>query len=433
MKGRVWYSLYDKVFAKANLRDAFVQVKKNGGAPGVDKVTIGDYEAELEDNLEVLQQKLKDKRYRPKPVRRKMITKEDGKKKRPLGIPTVEDRVVQAAIRNILEPIFEEDFLPCSYGFRPNISAHMALDQVSEYLRQGYEYVIDADLQSYFDTIPHDRLEAQIRKRVTDGSVIQLIQQILRAGVMEGDLYEDTPLGAPQGGVLSPLISNIYLHQLDELMKERGHRIVRFADDFVILCRSQKGAERVMKSVTRYLENDLGLALHPTKTKVVDVKQEPFTFLGFEFYKHIRRIDPKKEAKFKKKVKEITRRNQTVDLETLIHNRLNPYLRGWANYFGHGHVKGKFRKWDAWIRRRLRMIQLRSWRYVKNLHRVLRNKGWKEDELRGIRMFAWRSSMSPMVHVALDNDDFQQLNLVSLTSVYQKLISKRDKWEEPHA
>ncbi|WP_059103721.1 group II intron reverse transcriptase/maturase [Shouchella shacheensis] len=432
MKGRVWYSLYDKVFAKANLRDAFSQVKTNKGAPGVDKVTIKGYEAKLEDHLEVLQQKLKEKSYRPKPVRRKMIEKENGKM-RPLGIPTVEDRVVQAAIRNILEPIFEEDFLPCSYGFRPNISAHMALDQVSKHLREGYEYVIDADLQSYFDTIPHDLLETQIRRRVTDGSVIQLIKQFLKAGVMEGDLYEETPLGAPQGGVLSPLISNIYLHQLDQRMTERGHRIVRFADDFVILCRSQKGAERVMKNVTRYLENDLGLTLHPTKTKVVDVKEESFTFLGFEFYKHIRRIDPKKEAKFKKRVKELPRRNQTVDLKTLIKDRLNPYIRGWANYFRHGHVKSKFKGWDAWIRRRLRMVQLRSWRHVKSLHRALRSKGWKEDELRGIRMFAWRSSKSPMVHVSLDNDYFKELHLVSLTSVYQDLISKRDTWEEPHA
>ncbi|QQK79941.1 protein LtrA [Salicibibacter cibi] len=204
MKGRVWYSLYDKVFAKVNLRDAFVQVKKNRGAPGVDKVTIEAYEAALEDNLEVLQQKLKEKNYHPKPVRRKMIEKENGKE-RPLGIPTVEDRVVQAAIRNILEPIFEEDFLPCSHGFRPNISAHMALDQVSKHLREGYEYVIDADLQSYFDTIPHDRLEAQIRRRVTDGSVIQLIKQFLKAGVMDGASYEDTPTGAPQGGLCEAL------------------------------------------------------------------------------------------------------------------------------------------------------------------------------------------------------------------------------------
>lgn len=418
MKGRVWYSLYDKVFAKANLRDAFGQVKANKGAPGVDKVTIKEYEIELEDNLEWLQLKLKDKTYRPKPVRRQMIEKENGKM-RPLGITTVEDRVVQAAIRNILEPIFEEDFLPCSYGFRPNISAHMALDQVTKHIRAGYTYVIDADLESYFDTIPHDRLERQIRKRVTDGSVIDLINQCLKAGVMEGDMYEETPLGAPQGGVLSPLISNIYLHQLDQLMMERGHRIVRFADDFVIMCRSQKGAERVMKSVTRYLETDLGLALHPTKTKVVDVDKASFTFLGFEFYKHIRRIDPKKEAKFKKRVKEITRRNQTVDLETLIQDRLNPHLRGWANYFRHGQVKSKFKNWDAWIRRRLRMVQLRSWRYVKGLHRVLRSKGWKDDELGGIRMSAWSSSKNRMVQSALDNNYFKQVKLVSLKSIYE--------------
>lgn len=184
MKKRVWYSLYDKVFQKANLEDAFIQVKKNKGAPGVDKVTIKAYEAELESNLENLQQKLKAKTYRPKPVRRKMIDKGGGKM-RPLGIPTVGDRVVQAAIKNILEPIFEEDFLPCSYGFRPNISAHMALDKVSKHLREGYVHVIDADLQSYFDTIPHDKLENQIRRRVVDGSVIKLIRQFLEVSIAD--------------------------------------------------------------------------------------------------------------------------------------------------------------------------------------------------------------------------------------------------------
>lgn len=387
MKNRIWYSLYDKVYKRTNLISAFEQVKKNKGAPGVDKVTIEDYEWLLEDNLEVLQQKLKTKSYRPKPVRRKMIKKENGKQ-RPLGIPTVEDRVVQAAIRNILEPIFEEEFLPCSYGFRPGISAHMALDKVTEHLSAGYHYVIDADLQSYFDTIPHDKLEQQIRKRVTDGSVIQLIHQFLSAGVMEGERYQETPGGAPQGGVLSPLLSNIYLHQLDQLMTERGHRIVRFADDFIILCKSQKGADRVMRSVTRFLEEELCLTVNQEKTKVVYARKEPFTFLGYEFIGDIRRIDPKKEIKFKKRVKEITRRNQTVDIETLIKTKLNPYLRGWANYFRYGNVKTKFKDWDSWIRRRLRMVQLRSWRKVKNLHRLLRRKGWREESLRGIRMFA---------------------------------------------
>ncbi len=419
MKKRTWYSLYDKVYKRTNLVNAFEQVKKNEGAPGVDKVSIEGYEAKLEDNLEVLQQKLKDKSYRPKPVRRKMIKKENGKQ-RPLGIPTVEDRVVQAALRNILEPIFEEDFLPCSYGFRPGISAHMALDKVTEHLNDGYHFVIDADLQSYFDTIPHDKLRQQVRKRVTDGSVNQLIQQFLRAGVMEGKRYQETSKGAPQGGVLSPLLSNIYLHQLDQLMTERGHRIVRFADDFIILCKSQKGAERVMRSVTKFLEKELSLTVNQEKTKVVDAKKEPFTFLGYEFIGDIRRIDPKKEAKFKKRVKEITRRNQTVDIQTLIQEKLNPYLRGWANYFRYGNVKTKFDEWDSWIRRRLRMVQLRSWRKVKNLHRLLRRKGWREESLRGIRMFAWRSSKSPMVHAALDNKFFSELGLVSLLSVYDE-------------
>src|SRR5699024_6599623 len=244
----------------------------------------------------------------------------------------------------------------------------------------------------------------QIRRRVTDGSVNRLIQQFLKAGVMEEGKYQDTPGGAPQGGVLSPLLSNIYLHQLDQLMTERGHRIVRFADDFIILCKSQKGAERVMRSVSKYLEEELRLAVNQEKTKVVNTRREPFTFLGYEFIGDIRRIDPKKEKKFKERVKEITRRNQTVDIQTLIKEKLNPYLRGWANYFRYGNVKGKFRDWDSWIRRRLRMVQLRSWREVKNLHRLLRKKGWREDSLRGIRMFAWRSSKSPMVHAALDNE-----------------------------
>lgn len=422
MTPRVWYSLYDKVYNKSNLAQAFQMVRKNKGAAGVDQVTIQQYEANVEHNLEVLQRKLKTKTYRPRPVRRKWIDKAKGKK-RPLGIPTVEDRIVQAAVQNIIEPIFEEDFLSCSYGFRPNKSAHQAIDQVSDYLRKGYHYVIDADLQSYFDTIPHDRMEACLRKRIADGTVIRLIQAFLQAGVMEGHKQWEVTSGAPQGGVLSPLLSNIYLHQLDQLMTERGHRIVRFADDFVICCKSEKGAQRVMKSVTKYLENELGLTVNQEKSKVVNAWKDPFTFLGYEFVGKIRRIDPKKEKAFKDRVREITRRNQTVNIETLVQKRLNPYLRGWANYFRYGQVKTTFRTWDAWIRRRVRMIQLRSWRHVKNLHRLLRHKGWNEENLRGIRMTAWRSSKSPMVHAALDNDYFQQIKLVSLTSVYDERYS----------
>ncbi|HEU5141442.1 MAG TPA: group II intron reverse transcriptase/maturase [Bacillales bacterium] len=424
MEKRVWYSLYDKVFRKKNLYQAFEMVKANKGAPGIDNVTIGAYEVELENNLEVLHQKLKEKTYQPKPVKRTMIPKDNGKQ-RPLGIPIVEDRVVQAAVRNIIEPIFEEDFLPSSYGFRPGKRAHDAIDQVSRYLQQGYIHVIDADLQSYFDTIPHDQLETCIRKRITDGSVLRLIRGFLKAGVMEGERsFEETTEGSPQGGVISPLLANIYLHQLDERMAERGHRIVRFADDFVIFCRSAKGAQRVMKSVTRYLEKELGLTVNRDKSQVVDAMESPFTFLGYQFYKNNRTIDPKKQEKFKKRVKELTRRNQTVNLETLIKERLNPYLRGWANYYYYGNVKTRFGDWDAWIRRRLRMIQLRSWRHIKHLHRSLRKKGWREESLRGMRMFAWRSSKSPMVHAALDLQFFEERGLVSLSTVYDERYSK---------
>ena len=425
MERRVWYSLYDKVYRMGNLEKAFYQVRKNKGAPGVDKVTIEEYEMELECNLEALQLKLKEKTYRAKPVKRRYIPKDNGKT-RPLGIPTVEDRIVQAAVRNIIEPIFEKEFLPCSYGFRPEISAHMALDQVSEFLNQGYVYVVDADLQSYFDTIPHDKLIRRIRERITDGSILKLIHQFLSAGVMEEQIFQETAEGAPQGGVLSPLLSNIYLHQLDLLMTERGQRIVRFADDFIILCKSQKGAERVMKGVKRYLEEELGLTVHPEKSRVVDSTREPFTFLGYEFYRNIRRVDPKKLKKFKDKVKAKTRKNQTVDLEFLIKEVLNPLIRGWGNYFGKGNVKTLFKVLDSWIRRRLRMIQLRSWRHVRNLHRVLRKKGWKENSLEGIRMFAWRSAKSPMVHGALDNKFFLNIGLVSLETIFTTKVSKGD-------
>ncbi|OXS53619.1 group II intron reverse transcriptase/maturase [Bacillus sp. V-88] len=425
MDRRIWYSLYDKVFNLGNLHSAFKQVKKNKGAPGVDKVTIQRYEMELESNLEALQLKLKEKRYRPKPVRRKYIQKDDGKM-RPLGIPTAEDRVVQAAVRNIIEPIFEEEFLPSSYGFRPGISAHMALDQVTKYLQKGYAHVVDADLQSYFDTIPHDKLLARLRMRIKDGSVLGLISEFLTSGVMEEQVYEETIEGAPQGGVLSPLLSNIYLHQLDLLMEERGQRIVRFADDFIILCKSKKGAERVMNGVTKYLENELGLRVHPTKSKVVDSTKEPFTFLGYEFYRDFRRIDPKKLVKFKDKVKRKTRKNQTVNIEVLIKEEINPLVRGWGNYFRKGNIKTLFRTLDSWIRRRLRMVQLRSWRHVKSLHRILRRKGWKETNLKGIRMFSWRSSKSPMIHGALDNKFFSNLGLVSLETIHTPVVPKGD-------
>ena len=419
-KKRKWYSLIDKIWATANLEEAFREVKRNGGAAGVDRVTVKAFEERLEDNVRVLQQALRSKTYQPKPVRRVYIPKADGSQ-RPLGIPTVRDRVVQAATKRILEPIFEAKFLDCSFGFRPERSAHMALKKIRKDLMDGYLYVIDADIKSYFDTIPHDKMINEVREEVTDGSVLSLLESFLEAGIMEGGSFQLSQTGTPQGGVISPLLANIYLHRLDEQMTERGHRITRYADDFVICCRSQKGAERVLRTVVRFLEQEMGLKVHPDKTKIANNQEESFVFLGHEFKPgHWMTPSAKAWKKFKERVKEVTRRNQTVNVEQLVKKKLNPYLRGWGNYFGHGDIKKRFKSMDSWIRRRLRMVQLRSWRKVRKLHREMRRRGWR-GELPGIRMTAWRSSSGQYAHVAMPNVWFKEIGLCSLADIYNKL------------
>lgn len=416
-KKRKWYSLIDKIWAMPNLEEAFKEVKANRGSSGVDKVTIKAFEANLEDNLRALQTALRTKNYTPKPVRRKYIKKDDGSK-RPLGIPTVGDRVVQAALKRILEPIFEVKFCERSYGFRPGRSAHMAIETIRKDLMDGYRYVIDADLKSYFDTIPHDRLLEQVREEVVDGSVLRLIESFLKAGVLEDGVVQASDIGSPQGGVCSPLLANIYLHPLDQLMEDRGHRMTRYADDFVICCRSQRGAERVLRQITTLLEKELGLKVHPKKTKIVNHQEESFTFLGHEFKPgHWVTPSPKAMKKFKERVKEITRRNQTVNVGVLVKKILNPYLRGWGNYFGSGDVKGLFSRLDAWIRRRLRMIQMRSWRKARKLLREMRRRGWK-GELTSIRMTAWRNSNCQHAHYAMPNKWFVELDLCNLVDIY---------------
>ncbi|MFJ5772556.1 group II intron reverse transcriptase/maturase [Psychrobacillus sp. NPDC093180] len=423
-KKQKWYSLIDKIWAYSNLQQSFYDVKKNRGAHGVDNVTIKEYELDLEHNLRVLQQSLRDKTYHAKPVRRVYIPKADGTQ-RPLGIPTVEDRVLQAAVKRKMEPIFEQKFLPCSFGFRPDRSAHMAILKIRKDLLDGYTFVIDADIKTYFDSIPHEKLLKLIREEIVDSSVLELIVQFLKSGVLENGITQESANGSPQGGVISPLLANIYLHPLDEMMSMRGHRITRYADDFVICCKSQKGAERVLKSVKKLLEKELGLVVHPTKTQIVDNLREPFTFLGYTFkvgYFHT----PSEGAiqKFKDKVRNATKRNLTVNLEEFIKQRLNPILRGWGRYFGIGFCKTLFMKLDAWIRRRLRMIQLRSWRKINKLHKELRRRKWK-GELPSLRMTKWRSSKSPPVSFAIPNERFRELRLVFLEDIYNDLHPQR--------
>jgi RNA-directed DNA polymerase len=417
IKKHKWYSLIDKIWAMPNLEEAFKEVKANRGAPGVDKVTIKAFESKLEDNLRALQTALRTKTYTPKPVRRVYIDKSDGTK-RPLGIPTVGDRVMQAATKRVLEPIFESEFCERSYGFRPERSAHMALENIRKDLMDGYLYVIDADLKSYFDTIPHERLLDQVREEVVDGSVLGLLSSFLKAGVLEEGVVYSSELGSPQGGVISPLLANIYLHPLDKLMEERGHRMTRYADDFVICCRSRRGAERVLGQVIKLLENELGLKIHPEKTKIVNHHEKSFDFLGHVFKPgHWMTPSTKAMKKFKERAKEITRRNQTVNVRVLIKKSLNPYLRGWGNYFAVGNTKGLFKSLDAWIRRRLRMVQMRSWRKARKLTSEMRRRGWR-GELSTIRMTAWRNSKCLHAHYAMPNQWFEEIGLCNLVDIY---------------
>ena len=353
VKGGVWYSLMDKVHPERNLSAAFFQVASNQGAAGVDHVTVTMFEGRLEENLKDLSDAVRTGTYRPQAIRRHWIPKPGSREKRPLGIPTVRDRVVQTALRQVLEPIFERDFAAHSYGFRPRRGCKDALRRVEELLEGGYTHVVDADLKSYFDTIPHDRLLALVAKKVSDGKVLSLVEAFLHQGVLDG-LEEHTPeQGTPQGAVVSPLLSNIYLDPLDHLMAERGWEMVRYADDFVILCRSAEDAARALEAVRRWTAQ-AGLALHPTKTRVIDAGAGSFDVLGYRFEGGTRRPRPKSLDKLKDTIRAKTSRCSGDSLFMSI-TTLNPTLRGWFEYFKHSH-KWTFERLDGWIRMRLRSI-----------------------------------------------------------------------------
>jgi RNA-directed DNA polymerase len=352
VKGGVWFSLIDKVYRPANLWSAWCNTARNKGSAGVDQITIQQYEREVQANLEHLAEQLRQGSYQPKPIRRTYIPKSDGKQ-RPLGIPTVADRIVQGAVRHVIEPIFEKQFAQHSYGFRPGKGCKDALRRVDQLLKDGYEYVVDADLKSYFDTIPHDRLMAEVGKRVADGRVLKLIESFLTARIMDG-LEQWTPMaGAPQGAVLSPLLSNIYLDPLDHLMAAAGYEMVRYADDFVILCRTKEQAQVALETVKAWAAQ-AGLTLHPDKTRIADTRVEPFEFLGFRFDRGRRWPRDKSMAKLKETIRAKTRRSDGRALLVIVQD-VNRTMRGWFGYFKHSH-RTVFPSVDSWIRGRLRSL-----------------------------------------------------------------------------
>jgi len=354
VKGGRWFSLIDKVFSKDNLRSAWEKVRRNHGSPGVDKQTVEEFSARAEQYLDELYLELKENRYRPLPVRRRWIPKPGTQKMRPLGIPALRDRIVQGALRHVLEPLWEAKFAEHSYGFRPGRGCKDALRRVADLLRSGHTWVVDADIQSYFDMIPQDLLMGEVEKMVTDGRVLALLRCFLKQPVLD-EMKEWTPeKGTPQGAVISPLLANIYLHPVDEALQAAGFEMVRYADDLVIMCRTEAEAQEALKLLTA-LMTERGLPLHPEKTRLVDAKvQGGFDFLGYHFERGMRWPRKKSLASFKEKIREKTRRTNGNSMQAIVAT-LAPTLRGWFEYFKHSHHT-TMTSLDGWIRRRLRSI-----------------------------------------------------------------------------
>jgi len=354
VKGGKWFSLIDKVYRPQTLKAAWQRVRANAGAAGVDGQSVKQFGAGAEKYLEELEQALKSGTYQPQPVRRVEIAKGNGKK-RPLGIPVVKDRIVQTAVKLVIEPIFEREFEESSYGFRPRRSAKDALREVDGLIKEGYTYVVDADLESYFDTIPHFLLKRGVEERISDGAVNKLIDQFLSQEIME-DLRCWTPTGGtPQGAVISPLLANIYLHPLDRQMRERGFRMVRYADDFVVLCRTAGQAQAALNEVRAWVEQN-GLRLNEDKTHVGNCLQagQGFEFLGYRFEAGRRWVRNNSLKALHERIRGKTQRTRGDSVASIIAD-LNPTLRGWFNYFKHAHPMA-FRWTDGFVRRRLRAI-----------------------------------------------------------------------------
>ncbi len=354
VKGNKWFSLIDKVYRPSTLQAAWRQVRANKGAAGIDGQSVERFAANEQEYLSELAKDLEQGKYQPQAVRRVEIPKAGGKT-RPLGIPTVKDRIVQTAVKRVIEPILEKEFLPMSYGFRPGKGCKDALREVDECLREGYTHVVDADLKGYFDSIPHELLKTRIQEHISDGRVLQLMTSWLQQDIVR-DLERWTPTaGTPQGAVISPLLANLYLHPLDVKMSELGYRMVRYADDFVILCTSAPQAQAALEEVKAWVEEN-GLSLHPDKTHVGDclVPGQGFEFLGYRFEAGGRRVRDKSLKGLKDKVREKTRRTRGDSMRTIIED-LSPMLRGWLGYFKHAH-RHTFSTLDGLIRRRLRAI-----------------------------------------------------------------------------
>lgn len=417
-----WYSLYDKIYQRENLEEAFKQVKRNHGAPGIDGVTIGVYEVRLSDNLELIHKELITKNYKPSAVKRVEIEKPDGGV-RLLGIPTVKDRVVQQAVANILSPIYDKGFHPSSYGYRKGKSQAQAIEKASLFMKKyGLEYVVDMDLSKCFDRLDHEFIINEMAKTVSDGSVLKLIRTFLKSGVIQDGQFADTLEGSPQGGVISPLISNIYLNVFDQEMKKRNIRIVRYADDILIFAKTKADAGNYRALATKILENDMKLTVNKEKTHLTGL-QNGVEFLGVVIYEDWITIQKKRLERFKDKIRVITKRNKGKPLLFVV-KELTPVLRGWINYYKIANIKTLVRDLMGWVRRRLRMLRMKQWKTYKAMHKELRRLGLHSEIKLKMDVRRWKNSKVTIIHVMMPNSYFEKLGLYDLTKVKVGLLSQ---------
>jgi len=416
-------NLLEKILRRDNMNKAYKKVKANKGAGGVDGMSVDELLSYLKENQKQLLQQIKDGKYKPNPVRRVEIPKEEKEKVRKLGIPTVVDRVIQQAIAQILSPIFEEQFSDNSFGFRPGRSAHQALKQCQKNVNDGYIYVVDMDLEKFFDMVCQSKLIEVISRTIKDGRVISLIHKYLNAGVVQSGLFEKTEIGVQQGSPLSPLLSNIMLNELDKEITRREHRFVRYADDCMIFCKSRKSAQRTLDNIIPYIEGKLFLRVNQEKTTVAHISK--IKYLGYAFYRYKGkcklRVHPKSVTKMRNKIRKLTERNNGWGNEYRA-MKLTQYVRGWVNYFSMADMKQLLKETDEWLRRKIRTIYWRQWKRVKTRYKMLRKyhfPEWKVHEIANCRKGSWRAAI--MLNCVLTNKEIANLGFISMADYYLRI------------
>jgi len=411
----------ERVYEPRRLRQAWQQVRQNAGAAGIDQMTVAAFEQREDELLEFIHGKLKAGNYRFKAARSALIPKEGTAKMRKLAIPVVMDRVVSQSVNLVFQEIFDAEFTNSNYGFRKGYSQRQAMYHVQKIVTEGHEWCASIDLAGFFDEIPHDLIFKLIRRKIADEGLVTLVARALKAGVVVDGKVEKTTKGCPQGSPLSPMLSNIVLNELDQELEKRGHRYCRWADDFLILLKSERASKRVMEGITGYLTNELNLPINREKSRVALVKDIPF--LGFQILREKIRVSNKARSKFKVKVRELTRRNNPLSMHQAIEG-LNVYLRGWVSYFRIQEFRMLFRDLDGWIRSRVRSMQLKKWKNPRKFQKMMIRAGFKPQKAHRVwvKMNKWQSVERKEVRFVMDLKWFRRQGLIFLHDYTQKQV-----------